>query len=290
MTLLENTNIREKSVNKRERDIIREDITGYRIFVVVTVACMFLECLLNLFKEQISKILNNFGQSYAFFNWFYDNLDINTLFSTQVMVAALMLSVVTIIACNVNDRCLNISYKRIFFKPFVYKNNYVTLAFKMMITIFIGIIEFFLGLRIMLFFTLIITTYFLFRLLEMTYVMISKKSLIYIRLYDTIKIDNNVFKICVDKIRDWQISKNESSHNQYIIQELALLQLIIEKSDNEEDIIKCKECASNLIGKEDAYFKNENTLNEKISKTHLFDKDVDKKQEFIRWLKQLLHT
>ena len=202
------------------------------------------------------------------------------------MVATLMLSVVAIIASNINDRCLNISYKRIFFTKFLYKNNCVTLAFNMLIAVFIGFIEYLLGLRIMLFITLISTTYFLVQLLIMMYIMVSKKSLMYIRLYDTIETDKEVLEKCVIKVKDWNVSHRENTHNQYIIQELALLKRLEDNTDNVEEKNKCKGCAIILICNEKDYLDFENNLDYKIHDINLFN-NVDEKNDYKHWLKQL---
>ena len=265
-------------MNKKERDILFEDMDGYIGFVLITLVLALIE----FEKKQIGDLMNCCAWIYEFTKKIYSGLDINTLFSTQVMVATLMLSVVAIIAGNVNDRCLNISYKRIFFKLFIYKNNYITLAFKMLITIFFGVFEYLFALKGTLFFTLICSLFFLFQMLKMTYVMISKKSLIYIRLYYFIKSEDDILKICVNKVRDWNISVN--SHNQYIIQELALLKLIGDKSD-EKDKKLCDERALKLIENEKEYLKN--NIDIKIEKTRLFDADNDK-NNFRVWIDDLL--
>lgn len=278
-------------MNKKERKIILEDIKEYRLFVKLTIAFMILECFFIIFKEPVSNFLKHYGTFYDFLYYFYENLDINTIFSTQVMVATLMLTVVSIIAPSVNDRCLNISYKRIFFKPFIYEHNYITLAFNMIITIFISLIEFLFGLRIMQFFTLIITIYFLVQLVEMSYIIISKKSLVYIRLFNAIKNDkDDVLEICIDKIKNWQISKKGNIHNQYIIQELAILYLIENKSENAPNVTMiCRECASKLIQGEKDYLEDQNGLDRKIKNTQLFDKceDIEK---YKYWLINLQST
>lgn len=268
----------KKSMHKKERDIFFEDVDGYIGFVIVTLVFAIIEFL----KMHVSTLMNYYVWIYEFAKKLYCNLDINTLFSTQVMVATLMLSVVAIIAGNVNDRCLNVSYKRIFFKSFIYKNNYITLAFKMLITILLGVFEFLFVLRGTLFFTLICTLYFLFQMLEMTYVMISKKSLIYIRLYYSVNFNSDVLKICVNKVRDWKISVE--SHNQYLIQELALLKLLGDKS-NESDKTMCNNHALQLMSKEKKYLLN--NIDIKIDKTHLFD-DLNDKTSFQEWLEELL--
>lgn len=175
----------------------------------------------------------------VYINWFnrrnYCGL-CTDLFSQQMTITTIFISVISLLVNNINDRFVNVSVKRIFFRNFIYRPNYLSMVLAVLLLDVLSFVAYLFECRCSIVVIFCMASGCLFWLLKMTYQVVSKKSRIYKKIYDELNKeckyckkqkrnvdDLKVYGILLKKISYYDAVGTKNGHNSYLIKELKIL-------------------------------------------------------------------
>ena len=196
----------------------------------------------------------------------YDNLNVSGMVSTQVSLSIICITFFGYIVSNLSYRFVGVSTKMLFFRHELYPLSGINIICVCLaldvINIFLGNIDYvnnkscgyvICKMIFIIFFIieLILIGIFLYRV----YAFVSKKSIIYQKIWE--KIDNkpklyNVFrdKVAAISVRNWK-QKNPKYHNSYYVEEIITLYLLYyNKSSGEPEKVIFYNAANNIQDQE----------------------------------------
>lgn len=186
-----------------------------------------------------------------FIKAFYDSSKCSDLFAQQFAISAIFISVISLVLENINDRVINLSVKRIYFKRFIYRPNYITrvvILLSQAVLSFLAFIFECYGGSIIIF---VLGMYQVFRLIQMTYYFLSKRSKIYKRIWDELQSKNKaeIYNVILKKLTYIKKTYENKGHNSYYKEELKTIYLLNNIAINSRDSehLQILQSAANVI-------------------------------------------
>lgn len=160
-----------------------------------------------------------------------DNM-VSDLFSQQMTISAILISVTSLVVSNINDRFMGASTKYILFRRSVLCFNYITIILILLALNVSSFAAYLLQSKWGLIISFVISMIWLFMLMKLTYYLLSKKSKIYSIISKRLEVELNkkqdfvIYNVLLDKL-DALIEKKDIStekiHDSYFVEEMLVL-------------------------------------------------------------------
>lgn len=228
-----------------------------------------------------------------------DNI-VSDLFAQQMIISTMLIAAASLVVSNINYRFIGASTKRILFKNFIYKVNYITTIIILLGLDVSSFVIYLLQSKWGMIVSFILSFIGLFWLLTLTYYLLSKKSKIYEKILKGLEseyancgnlTDLNIYRILIKKIKSL-VGKDEkdkqSIHDSYFVEEM----LILHKMKSIAEKIEGKEGHENDLATIDnaaRYYIEQDERNKKALIELVQDSDEDSDCENTAvWLNQLV--
>lgn len=179
-----------------------------------------------------SPVLDSFG-----FNNKLQDADSGTLLSLQLTITFITISVFSLLINNINDRILNCSIKRLFFKTTLYSLNIITGFVVLMILSVASAIYYFFDFKLPLCVSFFMSLLLICWIIYLCYVLLIKKSIIYHKIISKMEpfVDRDFVKYFYGKVNEMYSSEKSNGEsedskikvrNSYIAEDLLTLYVL----------------------------------------------------------------
>lgn len=224
--------------DEKERDVyIRWIIVAVAFSVMVMIGEQWINSVNHGFvfeaKQEFIKIFTRFQDK--------DDL-VSELFSHQLTISTIFISVISVVINNLEDRYVGVSSKGILFKRYLYNPNYLTLVCIILAMDGVAIVAYFMESRIGLTSTFLVTVICMFVMLMFSYNVVSKKSKVYKKMRKRLeKKDSEHYKLIINNLKQMvsiRVNEVETSYNAYFEDEMRVLYQLKLMAKQKEDIIQ----------------------------------------------------